>query len=128
MATAKMMIIPLEARRFRTEEVFRLDIELDKANRWEMCVSSMYINDANVGKHLLGQIGTLYCDALDVTRENPSQIITRLSRANNVIQHQEYHKLDTYNLEFIRLKLMGIRLGQLALTIIIREHGQGSQV
>jgi hypothetical protein len=110
-------IVPLEARTYTKEEEFNLGIYLDGSKRYEVAASSIYFHITQKRS----EIGTLYLDIIDSTRGNPNQILTRISKTNNVIQHHEYYKIDKKSLNTIRLQLTGLTVTSLAVTLIIRE-------
>lgn len=109
--------IPLEPRTFDKTEEFNLGIELDKTKRYEVAASSIYFHNSKKGD----DIGTILLDIIDSTVENPNQTLTRISKSNNVVQNQEYYKIDKYSLKSVRLNLVGLEVKQLAITLNIRE-------
>lgn len=110
-------ILPLEARTYADIEEFHLAIDLDRSKRYEVAASSIYFHITQKRS----DIGTLYLDIIDSTRGNPNQILTRISKTNNAIQHHEYYKIDKSSINTIRLKLTDLTVTSLAVTLIIRE-------
>ena len=119
-----MISIPLEPRAFLLEERFQLDIQLDSRKAYEICVSSLYF-DTRQGDFHGGAVGELHLDCVDVSNINKDQIVARLCKNNNTIQSREWYKIDKRDLKFISLRLTGITVKSLAVTLQLREiNGQ----
>ena len=109
-----MITIPLEARSFKTIEEFTINVVLKENIVYEMAV----VNIFSPGTLPKG-IGTIMCDAINPTMQNPKQLLCRFTRQNSS-PNSEYYIIDTFNLRRLSLKLTGLAPTSLALTICIR--------
>ena len=115
-----MICIPLPVRNYNKEEVFELNLELDHFRKYKIAVLSIIFDDT---KNHSASIGTLYCNAIDSTINNPDLILPRFMRSGS-IQILEWYKMDLYNLRFIRLRILGLNAVPLAVTIGIDKYGK----
>lgn len=116
-----MIHIPLPTRSFTSEEIFQINLELDTQKKYKIAISSIYFDIRNYNSI---NIGTIHCNAIDCTDTNPDQILTRITRSANTIQTVEWYKIDMYHLKYITLKLDGIKIGPVAITLAIKEYGK----
>jgi hypothetical protein len=115
-----MISIPLEPRNYKGNEIFRIDLQLDWNKNYEVCASSLHF-DSRQGNFHGGAIGSLHLDCVDMTIINPDQVITRICKTTTGIQTREWYKLDKRDLKYISLKLTGVELQSLSVTLQLRE-------
>ena len=69
-------------------------------------------------------IVNIFCDALDITAVNPTQIMDRFTLKKTTIINYQMHKIDRHTLDYIRIRLSAKLRGRIALTICISSDAQ----
>ena len=116
-----IITIPLEISKgvdLERGKVFDLGIKLMRDHRYEICVSN--INCTYESQE--DKIYTLLCDVIDQTTYNPSGIIMRFSPSpTNIVKN--WYILDSYDLEKLRLTLVGRGVASIAVTLQLKKYG-----
>ena len=116
-----IITIPLEISKgidLEKGKVFDLGIKLARDDRYEICISNIHCTYENN----TDTIYTLLCNVIDQTTYNPSGVIMRFTQSPvNIVKN--WYILDSYDLEKLRLTLVGKGVTSIAVTLQLRKYG-----